>query len=181
MESRRMKVWKHFRTITYHKWLVMKGCFRVGLYGQGLLHDLSKYSPVEFWNGCHYYQGNMSPNNAERLNKGYSAAWLHHKGRNRHHLEYWFDYDLPPNRRIIGMRMPDRYVVEMFIDRVAASKVYQKDAYTDKSALIYYQRGNIPDLIHPEVKELLETLLEYLAEHGEEAVYRYIRENVLHN
>ena len=174
-----MKPWKHFRTITYHKWLVLKGCFKVGLYLQGLMHDLSKYSPVEFWNGARYYQGNMSPNNAERLDKGYSAAWLHHKGRNRHHLEYWFDYDLPPNRRIIGMRMPDRYVVEMFIDRVAASKVYQKDAYTDRSALVYYQRGNMPELIHPEVKELLETLLEYLADNGEEAVWRYIRETVL--
>ena len=40
--------WKHFRTITYHKYLVMKGCFAVGLYRQGLTHDLSKYSPTEF-------------------------------------------------------------------------------------------------------------------------------------
>ena len=43
-----MKAWKHFKTITYHKYLVCKGCFKVGLYRQGLLHDMSKYSPSEF-------------------------------------------------------------------------------------------------------------------------------------
>ena len=80
--------WKHFRTITYHKYLVMKGCFAVGLYRQGLTHDLSKYSPAEFLVGAKYFQGNRSPNNAEREEKGYSSAWLHHKGRNRHHYEY---------------------------------------------------------------------------------------------
>ena len=82
-----MKAWKHFCTINHHKMLVMKGCFKVGLYRQGLLHDLSKYSPTEFLVGCKYFQGNMSPNNAEREDKGYSAAWLHHKGRNKHHME----------------------------------------------------------------------------------------------
>ena len=61
-----MNIWKHFCTINHHKMLVMRGCFQVGLIKQGLLHDLSKYSPTEFIVGCKYYQGNMSPNNAER-------------------------------------------------------------------------------------------------------------------
>lgn len=90
-----MKAWKHFCTINHHKHLVMKGCFAVGLYKQGLLHDLSKYTPTEFLVGCKYYQGTMSPNNAERKDKGYSSAWLHHKGRNKHHMEYWIDYGVP--------------------------------------------------------------------------------------
>ena len=77
--------------------MVMKGCFSVGLYRQGIMHDLSKYMPSEFMVGAKYYQGTQSPNNAERADKGYSAAWLHHKGRNRHHYEYWLDYsdDIP--------------------------------------------------------------------------------------
>ena len=74
-----MKAWRHFKTITHHKLLVMKGCFQVGLYRQGLLHDLSKYGPTEFLVGCRYFQGNKSPNNAEREEKGYSSAWLHTK------------------------------------------------------------------------------------------------------
>ena len=92
-----MKAWEHFKTITRHKIYVMKGCFRVGLYRQGLLHDLSKYSPTEFLVGCKYYQGgSRSPNNGEREATGVSLAWLHHKGRNKHHFEYWIDYGLGP-------------------------------------------------------------------------------------
>ena len=111
-----MKAWKHFCTINHHKHLVMKGCFAVGLYKQGLLHDLSKYTPTEFLVGCKYYQGTMSPNNAERKDKGYSSAWLHHKGRNKHHMEYWIDYGVPDeggDKGLCGMKMPLRYVVEM--------------------------------------------------------------------
>ncbi len=176
-----MKAWKHFCTITHHKILVMKGCFRVGLFRQGLLHDLSKYSPVEFLVGCKYFQGDKSPNNAEREDKGYSSSWLHHKGRNKHHLEYWIDYGLPPQQGMAGMRMPDNYVVEMFIDRIAASKTYQKEHYTDRSPLEYYQRGRDHHILHPEVRALLEQLLSMLAEEGEEKTFSYIRSHVLGN
>ena len=64
------RAWQHFKTITHHKWLVLQGCFRVGLYWQGLTHDLSKYSPTEFLVGAKYYQGTRSPNAAEREIKG---------------------------------------------------------------------------------------------------------------
>ena len=123
-----MKAFAHFCTITKHKKLVLKECFRVGLYKQGLLHDMSKYSWTEFRVGCRYYQGTRSPNNAEREEKGYSSAWLHHKGRNKHHYEYWIDYSLEGPNLLAGMKMPVRYVVEMFLDRIAASKVYLGDA-----------------------------------------------------
>lgn len=108
-----MKAWKHFCTITEHKIMVMRHCFKIGLYRQGLLHDMSKYTPTEFIPGCKYYQGYRSPNNAEREEKGYSAAWLHHKGRNKHHYEYWIDYSLGPVKGMTGMKMPNRYVAEM--------------------------------------------------------------------
>ena len=88
----------HFKTITHHRHLVLRGCFRVGLYWQGLCHDLSKYSPTEFWTGVRYYQGTRSPNAAEREEKGYSEAWMHHKGRNRHHFEYWTDLNMKTGR-----------------------------------------------------------------------------------
>ena len=114
-----------------------KGCFAVGLYKQGLMHDLSKYSWVEFRVGAKYYQGTRSPNNAEREEHGYSLAWLHHKGRNKHHYEYWLDYGFPPDRSITGMNMPKKYVVEMFMDRIAACKVYMK-----KVDITMLHRGN---------------------------------------
>jgi len=174
-----MKALQHLKTINHHKWLVCQGCFKVGLYKQGLLHDLSKYSPTEFLVGCKFYQGTRSPNNAEREVKGYSAAWLHHKGRNRHHYEYWLDYSTDLNEGIIGMKMPVRYVVEMFLDRIAASKVYIGEAYNDSDPLRYYENGRAGELMHPETRALLEKLLHMLAEKGEEETYRYIRREVL--
>lgn len=170
----------HFKTITRHKIIVMKYCFRVGLYRQGLLHDLSKYTPSEFAVGCKYYQGNRSPNNAEREENGYSAAWLHHKGRNKHHFEYWIDYSLKRGEYPLeGMKMPRKYVVEMLIDRMAASKVYNGDAYTDHDSLAYYMKGKNHYLMHPETSRQLETLLHILDEKGEKVLFRYIKKNFL--
>jgi hypothetical protein len=176
-----MKAWQHFRTINHHRFLVMKGCFKVGLYRQGLLHDLSKYSPSEFLVGCRYYQGTRSPNNAEREEIGYSRAWLHHKGRNRHHYEYWIDYSTNPKEGIIGMKMPVRYVIEMFIDRIAAAKTYRGSKYTDSYPLEYYEKGaaRLGRMVHPETAQLLHSLLKMLARDGEEETFRYIRGKVL--
>ncbi len=153
-----------------------------GLYVQGLLHDLSKYSPTEFLVGVKYYQGDRSPNNAEREDKGVTLAWLHHKGRNKHHLEYWIDYSLEQDdHAMAGMRMPRCYVVEMFCDRIAACKVYQGSAYTDASPYKYYEKGKGRYMLHPETKRLLERLLRMLMVRGEDYTFRYIRRRVLHN
>lgn len=170
---------RHLRTINHHRMLVCQHCFRVGLYQQGLMHDLSKYNPVEFMTGVRYFQGYRSPNTAERLDKGYSSAWLHHKGRNKHHLEYWIDYSLDEDSPMAGMKMPVQYVVEMFCDRVAACKTYQKEKYTDASPLEYYEHSKTHYILHPETRALLETMLTMLAEKGEEETFDYIRHEVL--
>ena len=171
---------RHYKTITRHRHLVMKGCFEVGLYKQGLLHDLSKYNPIEFIPGAIYYKGTESPNNTERRKRGYSAAWLHHKGRNKHHFEYWIDYTLKEGHPIEGNKMPIRYVVEMYVDRVSASKNYQKVEYTDKSALLYYEKGKNRYMMHEDTEKLLVMLLKYLADNGEEATNELIRTRILH-
>ncbi len=177
--------WKHFCTINNHKKLVLVGCFKVGLYKQGLLHDLSKYSPAEFLVGCKYYRGYMSPNNAERKDKGYSSAWLHHKGRNKHHLEYWIDYGVGEEEKnyestgMTGMKMPVRYVVEMFIDRVSASKNYQREKYTDESPLVYFYKGRGKYIIHKDTEALLQYLLTMLAKRGEKETYAFVKKEVL--
>lgn len=168
----------HLKTVVRHKYLVAQGCFAVGLYRQGILHDLSKFSPTEFMVGARYWQGNRSPNNAERETIGYSSSWLHHKGRNRHHYEYWVDYNLRgeiDGQVLIPVKMPGRYVVEMLMDRIAASKVYKGDDYTDASALEYYRGGRPELLMHPETAALLEKLLTMLAEKGEKETFAYVR------
>lgn len=175
------KAWQHFKTITYHKYLVAKGCFKVGLYKQGLLHDMSKYSPTEFKVGMRYYQGNRSPNNAEREVLGYSNAWLHHKGRNKHHYEYWNDYCYQDGKVSIGpVPMPNRYIAEMIMDRIAASKVYMGNAYTDASPLDYYLLGTANEkFIHAETRVVLERMLKMLAEEGEKKTFVAIKKELL--
>ena len=175
-----MKPIQHFKTITYHKYLVMKGCFQVGLYWQGITHDLSKYMPPEFLVGAKHYQGTRRPNNAEREAKGYSLAWLHHKGRNKHHYEYWIDYSMKEvEGGMAPAPMPVRYVIEMFMDRIAASKVYNKGSYRDSDPLTYFRAGKNVQLIHPKTYRQLEILLTMLAEKGEEQTFAYIRTHIL--
>jgi len=126
-----------------------------------------------------YYQGNRSPNNAEREELGYSSAWLHHKGRNKHHYEYWIDYSLKKEEGLVGMKMPKKYVVEMVMDRIAASKIYRKNQYKDTDPLEYYERGADFLVIHKDTGILLEDLLVMLAKKGEKETFSYIRKVVL--
>lgn len=165
----------HFKTITNHKLLVMKYCFKVGLYKQGILHDLSKYTWVEFSAGIKYYKGTVSPNGIQKLEEGYSIAWLHHKGRNKHHFEYWIDYGIREEEGLKGMEMPNNYVVEMFIDRMCASKNYLKGKYTNSSPLEYYKARKEYYVMNESTRELLESLLNKLATEGEECTLKYIR------
>lgn len=170
------KAFQHFKTITRHRHEVIRNCRRAGILWQGLRHDLSKYSPTEFLQGAKYWQGTRSPNDREREVKGYSDAWMHHKGRNRHHFEYWSDYS-PVDKIVRPVEMPLRYVAEMFCDRVAASKIYMGDNYTDKSPLEYFERGKARRVgrIHEKTSDLIERMLTVLAEEGEEKAFAYIR------
>ena len=169
-----MKIWQHFKTITHHKWLVLLGCFRVGLYWQGLTHDLSKYSPTEFLNGARYYQGTRSPNAAEREDKGYSEAWMHHKGRNRHHFEYWTDMNRA-TRNYEVLPMPRKYLVESVMDRRAACMTYQGEKYQDDSALAYFLRSRERELMHEQNRQELAYILTMLAEKGEQETFFFLK------
>jgi len=164
----------HFLTITKHRHKVIAHCARCGILWRGLLHDLSKYSLTEFVPGAKYYLGTRSPNEQERSEKGYSSAWLHHKGRNRHHFEYWTDYDMV-EKRVKPVKMPFIFVVEMFCDRVAASKIYQGEKYTDNHPFDYFTRGKANRAIHPETSDLLESFLVMLRDKGEKETFAHIK------
>jgi len=164
----------HLGVVMRHRRRVIAHCKKAGIFWQGLFHDLSKYSPTEFFAGVKYYQGFRSPNEKEREQKGYSSAWLHHKGRNRHHFEYWADYNLQ-TKQVEPVEMPLRYVAEMFCDRVAASKIYNGSNYTDRHPLEYFLRGDKKRQIHPATSQLLEQWLQILFDHGEAAAFAAIR------
>jgi len=170
------QAWHHFRLITRHRHKVIAHCKKAGILWQGLRHDLSKYSPTEFFAGVKYYQGNRSPNEKERETLGYSLAWMHHKGRNRHHFEYWTDYN-PKTKQVCPVKMPARFVAEMFCDRVAASKIYKGADYDTRCPLQYFQNSTSRKrgCLHPETEQQLMHLLEVLAEQGEPAAFAVVR------
>ena len=138
------------------------------------IRDRSKYSPTEFIPGCIYYQGDHSPNEAERAARGYSSAWLHRKRRIMHHLEYWIDYSTR-KAGLAGMKMPLRYVCEMVCDRVAASQIYLGDRYTDASPWEYYERSKTHYLLHPETRALLEELLKMVRDLGHDRTFEHMK------
>lgn len=168
------KIIGHFKTITRHRHTVIAHSRLAGILFQGLRHDLSKYSPTEFIPGARFYCGDRSPNEEERALYGYSAAWLHHKGRNRHHFEYWSDYNVK-TKEFGPVPMPPKYIAEMFCDRVAASKIYQGKKYTDKHPLEYFVRSKGRRPIDPNTSDMIEGLLRTLAEDGEDAAFVAVR------
>lgn len=168
------RIWGHFKTITQHKLKVTRLCFKMGLIKQGLLHDLSKYSWIEFSTGVRYYQGNRSPIDAEKEEKGYSLGWLHHKGRNKHHWEYWIDRTFG---EITVVEMPLNYLKESVCDRVAACMIYQKERYTDASAYEYFMNGSDRRLMHAKSAEKMEMYLGWIKEKGLDEAFRLIRQD----
>ena len=141
----------HLNTINKHRFLVFKYSIKAGIPFRGFIHDLSKYSPTEFFEGVKYYNGNKSPISICKKENGYSESWLHHKGRNKHHFEYWYDFNCPVKTVI----MPYKYVVELICDNIAASKTYLKDKWTLKSQLDYFTKRKDSEYINSKIKELL--------------------------
>ena len=180
MEITLKKIVGHFKTITKHRHTVIAHSAKAGIIWRGLLHDLSKYTPSEFLSGARYYCGYKSPNEQERELFGYSPAWLHHKGRNKHHFEYWTDYDTVTHK-IKAVPMPDKYIAEMFCDRVAASKIYQGDKYTDSHPIEYFLKSKETRFIEKETSDKIERLLRILAEKGEKAAFLEIRKMLKNN
>ena len=166
----------HFKTITKHRHIVCGLCFKLGLYWQGMTHDLSKYQPIEFMTGVNYFAGTRSPNAMEKKDKGYSKAWLHHKGINKHHFEYWIDLHYR-STGLSGAKMPLKYLCEMVCDRIAASKVYRGSEYTDKDPLGYYDMtaSAVEPVLHPDTKVMLKKILTICAEEGEDAAIEYMK------
>ena len=84
-------LYNHWKTIRTHRKWVKYYCYMAGIPWRGFTHDLSKYSPTEFFESARYWTGSSSPITEAKKAQGYSRAWLHHKGRNRHHWAYWTD------------------------------------------------------------------------------------------
>lgn len=171
----------HLGNIINHKYNVFKLCAGAGIFWQGITHDMSKLSPAEFWPGVRYFEGDHSPNEGEREDLGYSLAWMHHKGRNRHHYEYWCDYS-PETKLMTPVMMPKKYLAEMFCDRVAANKTYKKKDYKTSDPLAYFERANNyrrehgqSTGMHPDTEKQLGYFLTMLRDEGEKKTLKELK------
>lgn len=162
------KMWLHFKLITKHKWIVFKLCSKVGLTWRGLVHDLSKYSPTEFLESSKYYVGYKSPIQVAREDRVYSLAWLHHKGRNKHHEEYWYDFNAPVKAPVI----PYKYTVEMLCDNLAAGIVYKGKDFTNDYPLWYWKNIKNKDVFHPKMVEFFDDVFEEISKNGIDTVLK---------
>ncbi len=162
------KAWLHFKLITKHRWLVFKLCTRVGLPWRGFIHDLSKYSPTEFWESAKYYVGNRSPIQVAREERKYSAAWLHHKGRNKHHEEYWYDFNAPVKAPVI----PYKYAIEMLCDMLSAGIIYKKNEWTKEYPLWYWNNKKNKTIINPKTVDFFQNIFEEISEKGIEKILK---------
>ncbi|MBQ2737274.1 MAG: catalase [Clostridia bacterium] len=156
---------RHFLLINRHKWAVFKNCVRCGIVFRGIVHDLSKFSPQEFIESARFFQGNRSPIGVCRRACGVSYAWLHHKGRNKHHLEYWLDNDCE-----VTPMMPYKYAVECVCDKLAATKTYAGGSYTNDMPLRHWYRYGNRVSGNPRTMMFLEKVFLDVYEHGERYV-----------
>lgn len=165
----------HLKTVLTHKSYVFVHCVKAGILWRGVMHDMSKFSPVEFFNGvANYTDGKKSPNDKEKEKRGYSLAWLHHKGKNKHHFEYWTELNYK-GVYLTAYKMPVKYLKEMICDRVAATKTYRKKAYTDSAALEYFLYKNDQQFMHPDTSAMVLKILTMLKEKGEKETFRFMR------
>lgn len=164
----------HLKTICKHKFLVMKLCFQCGMIKQGLLHDLSKFSFTEFFPSVKYYQGFQSPITKEKRLKGYSLCWLHHKGRNKHHWEYWTDR-LADDTKLTCIQMPFNYVLEMLLDKISASKTYNGNKYNDQMPIQYFRQSYEYTCMNEHTCKQIDYLLSYLSTNGEKKALAYYK------
>lgn len=165
---------RHLHVVNKHRWKVFVLCCKVGIPFQGFVHDLSKYSPEEFWEGVKYFQGDYSPIRNCKMKNGYSRAWLHHKGRNKHHYEYWYDYEAPNHTPF----MPFKYFLELVCDNFAAGMTYQGKKWNKEYQLTYWNKVKDKTRMAPEMRNLLERVFTEVSQRGLDSVLKkaYLKE-----
>lgn len=157
----------HWRTVRTHRKWVRHYCHLAGITWRGIKHDLSKYSPVEFFESARYWTGTGSPINEAKKYKGYSRAWLHHRGRNPHHWAYWADNF---SEGFTVYPMPRDDFVEMVCDFLAAGRAYSGVgfSYTGERAWWLHERENGSRAMNEKNKKMLDIIfsdLEYAENH----------------
>ena len=172
-----MNFFKHLHKVNVHRFWVFYYCCKAGIPWRGLVHDLSKYSPTEFWESVKYYSGTRSPIDACKEKNGVSMAWLHHKGRNKHHYEYWQDnFDKGGEH----LEMPDKYAIEMLCDYLGAGRAYMGKKFTYRAELDWWEnKSKTVNAMHYRQKRFIGIVLRELSARGHDRHFKKIVRDAL--
>ena len=162
-------IFKHLGKIIKHKWWVMYYCFKCGLYFQGITHDMSKFSPTEFFESVKYYNGKYSPIDACKKVNGYSMAWFHHRGRNKHHWEFWIDNF---SQGMTACKMPFKYALEMFCDFMGAGRAYYGNDFSVKSEYEWWQKKKREVIMYPKTYTFINMMFECINDYGIDETFK---------
>lgn len=164
----------HLKIIRTHRKFVREACFKMGLYWQGLTHDLSKYSLTEL-KICKYYTGKRSPHQVAREKLGYSPSWTHHYHTNKHHYSWWWDES--ETGEIVPIKMPYRYLVESLADMLGASKAYNPENWKPQMLLDYWEQKCVGKrIMHEDSVILLNYLIHQIVRNGEDDFFEWYEE-----
>ena len=166
----------HIKLVMKHKRYVFKAMTDCGHPIQGMLHDLSKFSLTEFGESIKYYQGNRSPIEAAKEDKGYSDAWFHHRGRNKHHSQYWVDISFG---EVIPCKIPWKYLVEHICDTIGAGKAYMGDKWTNSAPIDYWDAKDSRSYYHNDTRAILEYVYLLIKMYGWEDVSKLIKNGAI--
>lgn len=154
----------HTKTVLKHKYYVFMAMKDCGRPMRGLMHDVSKFSPEEFFESVKYYQqGKRSPIDKAKEVNGYSLAWLHHRGRNKHHSQYWVDISFG---EITPCKIPYEILIEHICDTIGAGKAYMKDSWTETAPIDYYNRIDNKSYYHDDTRHFVELIYKRIARYG---------------
>ena len=160
-----MKIkWDYFKTILRHKKYVFIECAKCGIFWQGVKHDLSKFSKEEFEASAMFYANGKYGEKTDEIKRAYSQAWLHHKGVNPHHWEWWIDFG--KRGEIVVNKIPYKYVVEMVCDWVGAGRVYEKEEWKQDAPLNYYNKVRDGRYFDPDTEVLIMRFLTCIKDKG---------------
>lgn len=159
----------HLKRVCIHKYFVGRYLMKCGFYAQAITHDLSKFSYTEISESIKFYEEGRSPIEVAKEKQGYSLAWLHHRGRNKHHNTYWTDnYDrVMMGKKLTCYIMPFRYAVELVCDYLGASIAYNKNhELVIDDAIAFWNKIKDKEAMHPAIKDFVTTVYREIKYNG---------------
>ncbi|MBT2679388.1 hypothetical protein J7E38_10275 [Bacillus sp. ISL-35] len=138
---------KYMLYILDHKINVLVECWMEGLFIQGITHDLSKFSPKEFFPYARKVYSGKRLSEEEEIRWRY--AWLNHQHKNKHHWEYWV---VDPNKKL-ALPMPRKHLLEMVCDWRSFSRKWGRK--------VKFSTLDLSDriILHPDTRKELEMIM----------------------